>query len=439
MKRLVKADRAYVEGLFARIGIRGRSWSKALYPPGCDPRRGSVEFHAAPSGTLLVRVERRQLESDDARVRMLFATGVAVFTSVDELYAFAKGPLAQAFGIEIEEEGEADDDIPSFLRADPRTERRPVALTPAALAERLADRIKGQGPALARVAHVVCAQLAKKEPARPGTMLLLGPTGTGKTSTIEALPGALAALGRRDAHLFRVDCNELNQALQVSRLIGAPPGYVGYGDGSGFLDALARPGVIVLLDEIDKAHPSLVHELLLTLLDTGRVSMPNGEPVAAAHALIAMTSNRCADEVEARLHRIPLDNRWAVRRECQEALGEHGFPTELLERIGAFAVYGDLDEKSLREAAIGSIERVVAEYGLRSVEIHPVVVDVVLDIAAASGLGARGLDHAAGDLLSEALVGALAEGAHGSVTIDPGPPPTVLLATRRPLAREPRS
>ena len=364
MKRLVRADRGYVEGLFARAGVRGRSWSKALYPPGCDPRRGSVEFHAAPSGALLIRVERRELENDDARVRMLFATGVAVFTSVDELSAFAKGPLARAFGIEIDEdESDLDDDIASFLRADRRADR-PQRLMPSALAERLADRIKGQAPALARVAHVVCAQLAKKDPARPGTILLLGPTGTGKTSTVEALPGALAALGRRDAHLFRVDCNELNQALQVSRLIGAPPGYVGYGDPSGFLDAVGSPGSIVLLDEVDKAHPALVHEVLLNLLDTGRVSAPNGQAIDAAHAVIAMTSSCCAAALQARLHRIPLENRWAVTRECHDALGEAGFPTELLERIGAFAVYGHLDEESLRGAAVGAIERVVAEYGL---------------------------------------------------------------------------
>ncbi len=439
MKRLVQADHGYLEGLFARTGVRGRSWSRALYPPGCHPRRGPVEFHAAPSGALLVRVERRELESDDARVRMLFATGVAVFTSAEELYAFAKGPLARAFGIEVDEdEVDEDDEIPSFLRAGPSADR-PQRLTSSALAERLADRIKGQAPALGRVAHVACAQLAKKDPARPGTILLLGPTGTGKTSTIEALPRALAALGRRDAHLFRVDCNELNQPLQVSRLIGAPPGYVGYGDPSGFLEAVARPGSIVLLDEIDKAHPSLVHEVLLNLLDTGRVSAPNGQVIDAAHAVIAMTSSRCADELQARLHRIPLENRWAVRRECQDALGEAGFPAELLERIGAFAVYRDLDEESLRGAAVGAIERVVAEYGLRSREIHPLVVDVVLDIAAESGLGARGLDHAASDLLAGALADALAEGVQGSVTIDPGPPLVVRTATRRRVARERRS
>lgn len=438
MRRLVQADRGYLEGLFARTGVRGRSWSKALYPLGCDPPRGSVEFHAAPSGALLIRVERRELESDDARVRMLFATGVAVFTSAEELYAFAKGPLARAFGIEVDEdETDVDDQIPSVLRGDPRADR-PQRLTPSALAERLGERVKGQAPALARVAHVVCAQLAKKDPARPGTILLLGPTGTGKTSTVEALPGALAALGRRDVQLFRVDCNELNQALQVSRLIGAPPGYVGYGDPSGFLEALGRPGSIVLLDEIDKAHPSLVHEVLLNLLDTGRVSAPNGQAIDAAHTVIAMTSNRCADELQARLHRIPLENRWAVRRECQDALGEDGFPTELLERIGAFAVYGELDEESLRDAAVCSIERVVAEYGLRSLEIHHLVVDVVLDIAAESGLGARGLDHAASDLLAGALVNALAEGAQGSVTIEPGPPLLVRAATRRRVARERR-
>jgi DNA polymerase III delta prime subunit len=439
MKRLVRADRGYVEGLFARSGVRGRRWSKALYPPECDPRQGFVEFHAAPSGALLIRVERRELESDDARIRMLFATGVAVFTSVDELYGFAKGPLARAFGIEVAEDEEDADpgDGTLSISAKPRV-RREQRLTPSALADRLGEQVKGQTPALARVAHVVCAQLAKTQPARPGTILLLGPTGTGKTSTIEALPAALASLGRKDAHLFRVDCSELNQALQVSRLIGAPPGYVGYGDGSGFLDALARPGAIVLLDEIDKAHPALVREVLLNLLDTGRVSAPDGKAIDAAHAVIAMTSNECADEIRSRLHRIPLDNRWAVRRECHAALSEAGVPEELLERVSAIAVYGELDDESLRGAAIGAIERVVAEYGLRAHDIDPVVVEVVLDVARESGLGARGLVHAAGELLAAPLVDAVSAGAGGAVDIEPGPPLAVRSAARRRVAGDGR-
>ena len=208
-------------------------------------------------------------------------------------------------------------------------ESRPVApvqslLAPEQLVEMLSRIVKGQDAALERVAHVVCAQRAKAAPKQPGTIMLLGPTGTGKTFTVEALPAVLEELGQPGSHVVRVDCNELTQPFQVSRLIGAPPGYVGYDSKPRLLEQLEKPGCILLLDEVDKAHPSVLVDVLLNLIDKGRLSSPNGSTIYAEHAVIAMTSNLAVDELALRLHQIPLENRWVVQRICRELLADEG-------------------------------------------------------------------------------------------------------------------
>ena len=143
-------------------------------------------------------------------------------------------------------------------------------LTTLALAARLALVIHGQDPALERVASATVTQLRKRHPARPGSVALLGPTGAGKTATVEALPAALKSLGYDDAEVFRLDCGELTDSIQLTRLLGSPPGYSGHAATTPLLTALERPGCILLVDEVEKAHPDLL-DMLLGLLDAGRL------------------------------------------------------------------------------------------------------------------------------------------------------------------------
>jgi ATP-dependent Clp protease ATP-binding subunit ClpC len=216
----------------------------------------------------------------------------------------------------------------------------------------------------------------------------------------------------------------------VSRLIGAPPGYVGYDNPPRLLRALEKRGCILLLDEVEKAHPSILGEVLLNFIDTGRLTSPRGATVEAAHAVVAMTSNLGAEQLEPRLHRIPLENRWAVQHECRLLLREEGIPSELLGRVGTFAVFRQLDEADLRSAASLAIQSVAREYGLELESVEPILADVVLDIAGQSDLGARTLEYAATELLSGPLMKALARRISGNVQIDPGPPISVRSSSR---------
>jgi len=421
---------------------RPPDWQGASYPAGCDRSGGHVRARRAPAGGLVVHATPCAYDGSSFRLGLLFSTGSLVFPTPLDMFEFWNGELAGAFGLEVTVERPnpqpTGEEAPPQQLVVPETEalrtpakKRPARsqapVTAAALAERLGEVVHGQPAALERVARVVATQLAKTQPVRPGTVMLLGPTGSGKTSTIEALPTALAALGRRGAHVFRVDCNELSERIQLTRLLGSPPGYVGYSEERPLFEALARPGCILLLDEIEKAHESLVHDVLLNLLDTGRLTAPDGSSVGAAGSVIALTTNAGVDELEARLQTVSLHNRLAVQTTCRDLLLGEGFPPELVSRIGAFAVYRELAAFELKEVAAASVTSLAREYGLTPVEVDPIIADVLLDIAGRTGIGARALNYAASELLGSAFAQAVGDGVRGQVVIECGPP----IAVRR--------
>jgi ATP-dependent Clp protease ATP-binding subunit ClpC len=420
----------------------------AEYPPVCDKPAGEVTLTLGPTGAMIVHVRRCPCRSDDFRLRLLFDTGVCVFSDARDLHAFWSGPVAAAFGITPPHPAEdparaapedapgapaaavaeparlLDDLAPAAAGAEATAPRR---LTAARLTEELARVVHGQEAALERVASATAAQLTKRHPARPGAVLLLGPTGVGKTSTVEALPEALKALGYEGASIYRLDCGELADSIQVTRLLGAPPGYVGHATTTPLLDALAKPGCILLVDELEKAHDEVL-DLLLGLLDAGRLTSSGGKRVDARHVLVAMTTSVGSDELGRRLGRTPIDDRWAVQRACAEHLREYGLPADLVGRIGTFALYGELEVEHARHGlAEAAVSALASEYGLAVAAIDPVVLDVIADIAKAGNeaAGARALHHASRELLAELFAGLTADGPRQRVVIEPGPPLTV--------------
>jgi hypothetical protein len=435
LRRLVNAPLSSFESIFEQEP----EWSEVAYPPGSTPGSGSLRMVRAPAGGVVVHLTPALFDADSFRLRALFATGSGVFATPEDMFRFWNSELAKAFGAEVsvslpepvseDVSKEPEPAVEAVCEPARRAHEKCAAVVSAPDLERqLAEVVHGQPAALERVAHVVATQFAKSAPSRPGTVLLLGPTGSGKTSTVEALPTALAALGRLDTHVFRVDCNELSERIQLTRLFGAPPGYVGHEAENPLLQALAKPDCILLLDEVEKAHPSVIQDVLLNLLDSGRLTAPDGSTVDAAHAVIAMTTNLAVDELELRLHDVPLEHRWAVQDVCREILLDADLPAELVGRIGAFAVFEALDDESLKAAAAGSVRSLAQEYGLTPVAVDPLLADVLLDIAGRSRLGARALSHAAGELLGGAFAAAVRDGARGEVVIETGPPIAVRVA-----------
>ena len=438
MERFVRMS---LDELDQLVSGDGCEFEDVAYPPRCEPPRGRLRLRAHDRGGIKLEVSRRRLPLDDFVLSVLFQTGSCIFGGSDDLARFFRGSIAKAFGIESEpiptrfapepaDDDEVDAPEPNDVQAPQRRRRvraRPRAPSPVELASRLQRSIHGQDVAVGQVARAVATHLAKSRPARPESVLLVGPTGTGKTSTVESLPAALGELGCPDAHVFRIDCGELVHASDLRRVLGAPPSYIGYVEEPPLVDALRRPGCVVLLDEFEKADET-VHDVFLGLLDQGRLTAPDGETVEAPGAIVALTTNVGADDLECRLRDVPPASR-AEQSACREHLLREGWPPELVGRIGTFAVFDPLSAESQRGVAESAIHRLADEFGLTVQGLPAVVVDVVRDLADASEIGARSLTYAARDLLADAFADASRAGARGPVSLDPGPPPRVIAQT----------
>ena len=229
--------------------------------------------------------------------------------------------------------------------------------------------IHGQDAALERVASATVAQLRKRHPARPGSVVLLGPTGAGKTATVEALPGGARSLGYEGAKVFRLDCGELTDSIQLTRLLGSPPGYSGHAATTPLLTALERPGCILLVDEVEKAHPDLL-DLLLGLLDAGRLRSPTGQDVDARHIVVALTTSVESEELLRRAGehaaRRPLGRAARVRRSSARARASrpissaasgHSPPTATSTATDARQGIAEAGDRGARRASTGSSSR----------------------------------------------------------------------------------
>jgi ATP-dependent Clp protease ATP-binding subunit ClpC len=245
-------------------------------------------------------------------------------------------------------------------------------------------RVVGQDEAVEKVADTIRrARVGLSEPDRPlGSFLFLGPTGVGKTELVKALSERLFAT--EDA-LVRIDMSEYREPHTVARLIGSPPGYVGYGDGGQLTEPVRRrPYSVILLDEIEKAHPE-VWNVLLQLLDDGRLTDGEGRTVDFTNAVIVMTSNLGAGRAKRGIGftsaAAPGDD------ERMMAAAKAAFLPEFLNRIDDVVTFASLDEEQV--AQIGSM--IVARVADRLREERRIELEV--DESLVARLAADGFDE----------------------------------------------
>ena len=210
---------------------------------------------------------------------------------------------------------------------------------------KLHDRVVGQEEAITAVANAIRRSRAGlSDPNRPtGSFLFLGPTGVGKTELCKALAGFLFD---SEDHLIRIDMSEFMEKHSVARLIGAPPGYVGYEEGGYLTEAVRRkPYSVILLDEVEKAHPD-VFNVLLQVLDDGRLTDGQGRTVDFKNAVIVMTSNIGSHKIQAMVGK-PYDE---VKDAVWDELKDH-FRPEFLNRIDETVVFHALGVKEIESIA----------------------------------------------------------------------------------------
>ena len=274
--------------------------------------------------------------------------------------------------------------------------------------ENLRRRVIGQDEALEAVANAVRrARAGLQDPNRPiGSFIFLGPTGVGKTETARALAEFLFDDERA---MVRLDMSEYMEKHAVARMIGAPPGYVGYEEGGQLTEAVRRrPYSVVLFDEIEKAHPD-VFNVLLQILDDGRLTDSKGRVVDFKNTVLIMTSNLGSREIQSATEN-PLADRNA-KDEVLRVLRDH-FKPEFLNRIDDIVVFGSLSKEQITSIIDVQLERLrsmLAERGIQ-IELDQSARDLLVQEGYDPVYGARPLKRAIQSLIQNPLAVRLLQG-----------------------------
>lgn len=281
--------------------------------------------------------------------------------------------------------------------------------------DELHKRVVGQDEAIEAVSDAIRRSRAGlSDPDRPyGSFMFLGPTGVGKTELCKALAGFL--FDTQDA-MIRIDMSEFMEKHSVARLIGAPPGYVGYEEGGYLTEAVRRkPYSVILLDEIEKAHPD-VFNVLLQVLDDGRMTDGQGRTVDFKNTVIVMTSNLGSHRIQAMESDEPALVKMAVMAEVRGH-----FRPEFINRIDEIVVFHALDEKNI--GAIARIQLQILEARLAKMDMTLDIDEEALQKIAEAGYdpvyGARPLKRAIQQQIENPLSKAILSGRFGPKDVIP--------------------
>ena len=288
------------------------------------------------------------------------------------------------------------------------------------LEDHLHERVVSQDEAITAISNAVRRSRAGlQDPNRPvGSFIFLGPTGVGKTETARALAEFL--FDDEDA-LVRLDMSEYGERHSVARLIGAPPGYVGYEEGGQLTEAVRRrPYSVVLFDEIEKAHPD-VFNVLLQILDAGRLTDGQGRTVDFRNAVIILTSNIGSSWILEHTG----DDWELVEVKVQEALRQ-GFKPEFLNRIDEIVVFKPLTKDQLEQVVKFQIDRLKAYLKERevSLEVTPEARRLIAEEGYDPAFGARPMKRAIQHMVSDPLAMAFLDGRFSdgdTIRVDAGP------------------
>ena len=296
----------------------------------------------------------------------------------------------------------------------------------------LHQRVVGQEEAISAVANAIRrSRSGLSDPNRPlGSFLFLGPTGVGKTELTKALAGFLFD---SEEHLIRIDMSEFMEKHSVARLIGAPPGYVGYDEGGYLTEAVRRkPYSVILFDEIEKAHPD-VFNVLLQVLDDGRLTDGQGRTVDFKNTVLIMTSNIGSPLIQSMAGRPYEEVKDAVFGELK-----NHFRPEFLNRIDEIVVFHGLDAKQIGEIARIQLRTLTNRLGKMdlSLKVSDQAVDELAKVGFDPVFGARPLKRAIQQRIENPLSKLILEGkfppkSEIDVTVDPIKDPGVFQFSAR--------
>lgn len=439
MQRFLNGTQAAWEALAARARHACVVFVGCQLPPGCQPAAARIGFEVQTREAILFVDKGITYRGSSGAIGSWLSAGEKRFASMDSLRRWIEreiGPLLPADASQglpavaagAREPGELTDiDAVAATVASHAT----AVIDAGDLLRELRSRVYGQDGTLQVLAHRVSQHVRRAHPSRPATLFALGPTGVGKTHAAMALAESLGALlGGRWSSFIRLNMNEYSERHRVSQLLGAPPSYVGYGDGTLLIDRLAaQPESIVLFDEIEKAHPDIL-VALMGAMDAGELSSPapaaRGRAVDCRRAVFFFTSNIEITDIIAELDAAgtPVPSADSV---CRRHLTSARLRPELTGRIGTFLVFRPLSARARAEIATAAVASVAAEYGLTVIRVAPEIITTIVS-RPYDDLGARPDMYYIDDLLSAEFSRYAATSGQPTVAIEASPAPTCVPA-----------
>ncbi len=289
------------------------------------------------------------------------------------------------------------------------------------LEDRLHKRVVGQNEAVRSIAKAIKrSRSGFRKKKKPASFVFVGPTGVGKTELVRALA---VELFETEEALIRLDMSEYMEKHTVSKLIGSPPGYVGYDEGGQLTEKVRRkPFSILLLDEIEKAHPDIFN-MLLQILEDGRLTDSHGRVVSFENTIIVMTSN-AGTSLKANAIGFSNDGYKALESRVKDVLKET-FRPEFLNRLDEIIVFTELNREELRKIVELMLSEVAVEASSKGISMHftETVKDFILDKGYDPKYGARPLrrtiqKYVEDEMTEQFLIGGFGEGSNISVDIE---------------------
>jgi ATP-dependent Clp protease ATP-binding subunit ClpA len=423
MNQLLEATDAAFTDLRHRATDKCIRFRQQEMPPSSTPSHADIGIEI-DSATAVSQLHVRRGVScpgSTGEVAAWLQLGTRAFRSFDDLVRWIRGPLKSAFSNHASSSravGTSLTDMNSVRQALVSEEQRQSQpVDEKEIARRLGEVVLGQEAAVQAVAGVVARHCARVAPKRPAVLFAVGPTGVGKTRVAEMLAKVLREQqgnSKRFGYL-RLDMTEYQEAHRVSQLIGSPQGYVGHGEGAQLVDALrANPRTVVLFDEIEKAHPSILR-LLMNAMDAGRLSTASGgsegRDVDCREAFFVFTSNLDADGILSELaNRKGFGDRCVEDEVCRRRVRKAGIAPEIVGRIGRFLVFRQLSSETRAAILALTISEVASEYGVTVRYIEPaVIVDLMRQLESAD-FGARPAQYLVDELLGSLFARAARSG-----------------------------
>ena len=401
MKHLVEGNDTQFEWLRDQIQGMLYIFDNIALPGTCSPKRCRLGFEFTPSKGYTLYIDKNiSYTGAKEDFKTLLSNGEISFEKFEDMVRFVRGcnslytEEAQLARIRAEvnqvfpREVASPDTQETQSETVYQTARLPIIIDEQQLYDDLTLQIIGQSKALVGLSNATMLHLAKPLPKRPATLFLSGPTGVGKTESVNVLVESLKNITDVPFELIRIDCNTMEEGFRVSQVLGAPPGYVGYNDPPLLAPLLKNPRCVVLWDEIEKAHPSIL-KALMNAMDTGR--MPLSSPIDGEneldcrHSIFIFTSNLAlntpAKKMGFRTDAEEFSTLFVSDEDkMKEALVKNNFLPEIAGRIACFLQYTPLSQEDIKKIVQLEIIKTAREYGLSVTTIDEEIVSEIVQL-----------------------------------------------------------